>query len=162
MKQESIYDFEFLQPSGRSFDFSQLKNKVVLIVNTATQCGLSNQLTELNVLYNTYKDQGLVIIGFPCNQFKKQEPESNETIEAACAINFGVEFPLMQISDVNGPHTNEVFKFLKQKQTGFLGSRIKWNFTKFLIDKKGSVVKRYAPYVKPYKIESKIVQLLEN
>jgi glutathione peroxidase len=136
------------------------QGKVVLVVNTATQCGLTPQFTGLEKLYQTYKDEGLVVLGFPCNQFGSQEPLSNEVMEETCLVNHGVTFPLLGKSEVNGPGTNPVFQFLKKRLGGFFGSRIKWNFTKFLIDRDGKPVKRYAPMVKPEAMEGEIKRLL--
>lgn len=136
------------------------RGKVVLVVNTATQCGLTPQFAGLEKLYQQYKDQGLVVLGFPCNQFGGQEPLDNEVMEQTCLVNHGVTFPLFEKSEVNGPGTNPVFRFLKKKLGGLFGSRIKWNFTKFLLDREGRPVKRYAPVTKPEAIEGEIKRLL--
>lgn len=135
------------------------KGKPVLIVNTATQCGLTPQFEGLEKLHQAYKDLGLITLGFPCNQFAGQEPETNENMVQSCLVNHGVTFPLSEKIDVNGPNAHPIFKFLKKEKGGFLFSTIKWNFTKFLIDQKGVVVKRYAPTVKPAAIEADIKNL---
>ncbi|SRR5690606_6425197 len=149
-------------PQGREVSMGEYEGKVVLIVNTATKCGLAPQFDGLEALHQRYKNQGLVVLGFPCDQFMGQEPETNDTVEEACRINHGVTFQLMAKSDVNGKNTNEVFKYLKSELGGFLGSRIKWNFTKFLIDRSGKPYKRYSPSTKPEKLEQDIIQLLEK
>ncbi len=129
-------------------------------MNTATKCGLAPQLEGLEELHQRYKDQGLVVLGFPCDQFAGQEPETNDTVEEVCKINHGVHFQLMAKCKVNGPDADPVFKFLKKKLRGFLISRIKWNFTKFLITKEGLPFRRYAPRTPPAAIEKDIQQLL--
>ena len=156
----TFYNLKANTPSGDSINMADLKGKPVLIINTATQCGLTPQFEGLEKLHQTYKDQGLVVLGFPCNQFAGQEPETNGTIEEVCKINHGVTFQLTEKVDVNGKHTHEVFEYLKKEKGGFLGSKIKWNFTKFLVDKNGNVVKRYAPTTTPDKIEKDIRKLL--
>lgn len=158
----TIYDFKTKNPSGKDIDFSEFKGKALLIVNTATKCGLAPQFEGLEQLHQKYKDQGLVVIGFPCNQFLDQEPESNESMAQACQINFGVTFPLTHKIDVNGKNTDPIFKYLKNELGGFLNSKIKWNFTKFLIDKNGKPFKRYSPTTKPVKLENDIKKLLQN
>lgn len=137
------------------------QGKVVLVVNTATKCGLAPQFEGLEALHQRYKDEGLVVLGFPCNQFMGQEPESNATVEAACKVNHGVTFQLFEKCDVNGKDTHPVFRYLKSELGGgLLGSAIKWNFTKFLIDRSGKPIKRYAPTTKPEEIEADIRKLL--
>lgn len=136
--------------------------KVILVVNTATQCGLTPQFEGLEQLYQQYKDKGFVILGFPCNQFGSQEPVANENMEQTCKVNHGVTFPLFEKIDVNGPHTHPVFRLLKRRLGGLFGSRIKWNFTKFLLDADGRPVKRLAPVTKPAAIEPYIKKLLGN
>jgi len=147
-------------PQGRSVSMEDYKGKVVLVVNTATQCGLTPQFEGLERLYQTYKDKGLIILGFPCNQFGAQEPLANEVMEESCKLNYGVTFPLFQKIEVNGPGTHPVFRYLKKKLGGFFGSRIKWNFTKFLLDADGKPVKRFSPVTKPEAIEPRIKELL--
>ncbi|MCL4143709.1 UNVERIFIED_CONTAM: hypothetical protein GTU68_028459 [Idotea baltica] len=139
---------------------SDFNGKSVLIVNTATQCGLTPQFEGLEQLHQKYKEQGLVILGFPCNQFMNQEPETNETIEQVCLINHGVTFPLTEKIDVNGRNTHPIFKYLKKELGGLLGGKIKWNFTKFLIDRDGTPVKRFAPTTTPDKMEKDIKDTL--
>jgi len=155
-----FYNLTAQTPNGEQIAMSSFEGKPVLIVNTATQCGLTPQFEGLEKLHQTYKDKGLVVLGFPCNQFAGQEPETNETIVEACLINHGVTFQLTEKVDVNGAHTHPVFTYLKKEKGGFLGSKIKWNFTKFLVDQQGNVVKRYAPTTTPDKIEADIKKLL--
>ncbi len=157
---KDIYDFNARTPKGEDLPLLDYKGKAVLVVNTATKCGLAPQFKELEVLHQKYKDQGLVIIGFPSNQFQNQEPEQNETMEQSCEINFGVTFQLTEKILVNGDKTDPIFRFLKDQLPGKLGKRIKWNFTKFLISPEGLPVKRYAPTVKPGSIEQDIVAQL--
>jgi len=139
---------------------SNYKGKVVLVVNTATQCGLTPQFAGLEKLYQQYKDSGLVVLGFPCNQFGSQEPLANEVMEETCLVNHGVTFPLFEKIEVNGAGTHPVFRYLKKKLGGLFGSRIKWNFTKFLVDASGKPVKRYSPVTKPEAMEGEIRRLL--
>jgi glutathione peroxidase len=148
------------KPNGESIEMKKFQGKVVLVVNTATKCGLAPQFDGLENLHQKYKDQGLVIIGTPCNQFLGQEPETNESVEEACRINHGVTFQLTEKIDVNGSNTHPLFKFLKDKIGGFFGSRIKWNFTKFLVDKNGVPFKRYSPTTKPEDLEKDIEKLI--
>jgi glutathione peroxidase len=147
---------------GIPVNMSDFKGKIVLVVNTATKCGLAPQFEGLENLHQQYKDRGLVILGFPCNQFNGQEPETNENMEQACSLNFGVTFPLFEKIDVNGPHTHPIFKMLKSRLGGLFGSRIKWNFTKFLIDAEGRPVRRFSPVTKPSSIEPYIRKLLSK
>ena len=136
------------------------KGKVVLVVNTASQCGLTPQYEGLEELYRKHKDEGLVILGFPCNQFGNQEPGGKKEIEEGCLLNYGVSFPMFDKVEVNGSNTHPVFRYLKSELGGMLGSRIKWNFTKFLIDANGKPVKRFAPITKPEKIGPYVEGLL--
>ena len=156
-----FYQLSANTPRGELVDMSAYKGKVVLVVNTATQCGLTPQFEGLEKLYQDYKEKGLVILGFPCNQFGSQEPLSNETMEDTCKVNHGVTFPLFEKIEVNGPHTHPVFKYLKGKLGGFFGRRIKWNFTKFLVDANGRPVRRFSPVTKPAAIEPFIKSLLQ-
>jgi glutathione peroxidase len=159
----SFYDLTFNDTRGNTIRMSDFKGKVLLIVNTATKCGLAPQFLELETLYQKYKGRNFAIIGFPCNQFRNQEPESNETMVTACKLNFGVTFLLSQKIDVNGKSTHPVFAYLKRKLSGGLsGKRIKWNFTKFLITSEGKPFKRYAPTTKPLDIEKDILDLLDG
>ena len=157
-----FYQLEARTPGGKPLFFKDLQRKVVLVVNTATKCGLAPQFEGLETLYQQYKDQGLIVLGFPCNQFAGQEPETNATVEQACKINHGVTFPLTEKCDVNGKNTHPVFKYLKGRLGGFFGSRIKWNFTKFLVDREGNPHKRYAPAAAPAALEKDIVTLLKR
>jgi glutathione peroxidase len=155
-----FYQLTANNPQGQPVSMANFEGKVVLVVNTATRCGLTPQLEGLEQLYNKYKDKGLVVLGFPCNQFANQEPESNENMEQVCKLNFGVTFPLFEKIDVNGQRTHPVFRLLKRRLGGLLGSRIKWNFTKFLLDANGRPVRRFAPVTKPATIEPYILKLL--
>jgi glutathione peroxidase len=157
-----FYTLSASTPLGRPVSMADYRGKVVLVVNTATQCGLTPQFEGLEKLYTAYKDQGLVILGFPCNQFGSQEPLANEVMEETCKLNHGVTFPLFEKIEVNGAGTHPVFKYLKKKLGGLFGSRIKWNFTKFLIDRNGKPVKRFAPITKPEAIEPQIRRLLDR
>ena len=132
MEKMSIYDFEVKSPKGEVIDLSAFKDKTVLIVNTATKCGLTPQLEELEHLHQKYNSKGLVVLGFPCNQFANQEPESNDTIEEVCKINYGVTFQLTEKIEVNGKNAHPVFEFLKNELPGTFGKKIKWNFAKHL------------------------------
>jgi len=160
--ESEFYSLNAKTPKGETIEMKNFKGKVVLIVNTATKCGLAPQFEGLEQLHQKYKDRGLVVLGFPCSQFRNQEPETNETVEETCKINFGVTFQLTEKVDVNGKKEHPVFVYLKNKKGGFLGKRIKWNFTKFLLDKNGNTVKRYAPTDKPEKIEKGILNLINN
>lgn len=152
----TFYDLSFNTPNGQEIKMAEYIGKPVLVINTATKCGLTPQFDGLEKLHQTYKDQGLVVLGFPCNQFAGQEPETNDTLEEACRINHGVTFQLSEKIDVNGKNAHPVFKYLKkEKGIPFLSS-IKWNFTKFLVDKNGKVVNRYAPTTIPSKIAADI------
>ncbi|AEV31464.1 glutathione peroxidase [Owenweeksia hongkongensis DSM 17368] len=158
----NFYDLEALTPSGKPIKMSDYKGKVVLIVNTATQCGLTPQFEGLEKLHQQYKGQGLVVLGFPCNQFGGQEPLSNDEMESTCQVNHGVSFQLTEKVDVNGPGTHPVFKYLKSKFWSILGRSIKWNFTKFLVGPDGKPYQRYAPTTKPEKLEKDILKLLKT
>lgn len=160
-KTMNFYDLSFDTPAGKTIPMSNFKGKTIMVVNTATKCGLTPQFDGLEDLNQRYKEDGLVIIGFPCNQFNNQEPETNDTIEEACRINHGVTFQLTKKVDVNGEQTDPVFKYLKDELGGFLGKKIKWNFTKFLIGPDGVPYKRYAPTTVPSKIEKDIKKLLK-
>ena len=177
-----IYDFKTKSNRGAEVDFAQFEGKVLMVVNTAAKCGFTPQYDGLEALYQKYKDQGLVIVGFPCDQFAGQEPGSNDEIAEFCRINHGVTFPLMAKTDVNGPNAEPIFEYLKEQapteeysglkakatRTMLKGlsksakkdSDILWNFTKFLVNRDGSVVKRYAPVVKPEDIEKDIQGML--
>lgn len=157
----TIYDFQAELLEGQSQDLSAYQDKVVLIVNTASQCGLTSQFEGLEQLYQDYQQQGLVVLGFPCNQFAHQDPLSNAEIGSFCQRNYGVSFPMFAKVDVNGPSAHPLYQYLSTQAKGILGTqRIKWNFTKFLINQKGEVIKRYAPIIKPEKIAKDIQRLL--
>ncbi|KAB7731175.1 glutathione peroxidase [Rudanella paleaurantiibacter] len=145
---------------GKPVSMEAFAGKTLLIVNTASKCGLAPQLEGLENLYQKYKDKGLVILGFPCNQFGNQEPGSEKSITEGCLINYGVTFPMFSKVDVNGANTHPVFRFLKNRLTGWFGSRIKWNFTKFLVDKEGNPVRRFAPITSPDKLDHYLARLL--
>ncbi|MDD2745250.1 MAG: glutathione peroxidase [Candidatus Gracilibacteria bacterium] len=156
----NIYDFTVTTSSGEKLPLSQFRGQVILVVNVATKCGLSPQYRELQELYTIYQKDGLVILGFPCNQFAEQEPGSNTEIQESCQRNFGVTFPIMAKIDVNGPTADPLYQYLKGQKGGLFGQAIKWNFTKFLVDSSGNIVHRYAPTTTPKKIESAIKKLL--
>lgn len=158
----SFYDFKINKPNGEKLELNNFKGKVILAVNTATKCGLAPQFKGLEILHKKYNNSGLIVLGFPCGQFLNQEPETNESVEKACELNFGVTFQLTEKVDVNGAKTHEIFKHLKSKKGGFLGSSIKWNFTKFLISSNGKVLKRYSPTTTPEIIETDIINLLSK
>lgn len=154
----SIYDFEVKTISGEVITMNAFKNKVLLIVNVASKCGFTEQYAGLENLYQKYKDKGLVILGFPCNQFMNQEPLNEEEIKSFCSLTYGVTFPMFSKIDVNGENTHPLYKYLKEAKKGLLGSEaIKWNFTKFLVDKNGTVINRYAPATKPESLEVDIL-----
>lgn len=158
---KSVYDFTVKDAKGQDVDLSIYKGKVLLIVNVASQCGLTNSnYTELTKLYDKYKDQGLEILAFPCNQFGSQEPGNNEEIQQFACTRFKAEFPIFDKVDVNGANTAPIYKFLKSSKGGLFGDGIKWNFSKFLVDKEGKVVDRYAPTTSPLSIEKDIKKLL--
>ncbi|PKP10556.1 MAG: glutathione peroxidase [Bacteroidetes bacterium HGW-Bacteroidetes-4] len=136
------------------------KGKLILVVNTASKCGLTPQYKGLEELYKKYKDQGLVILGFPCNQFANQEPDSESSIANGCLIDYGVTFPMFSKIDVNGAGAHPIYKYLKKELTGVFGGAIKWNFTKFLIDRNGKPLTRFSPYTKPADIEKYILKQL--
>lgn len=158
----SIYDFSVKDTKGNHVSLEQYKGKVLLIVNTATACGFTPQYKELQDLYLKYKDKGFEILDFPCNQFGKQAPGSNEEIASFCEIKYKTTFRTFAKIDVNGKNADPLYVYLKQQEKGFLGEAIKWNFTKFLIDKEGNVVDRYAPITRPSKIEDQIAELLNK
>jgi glutathione peroxidase len=156
----TIYDYTVKKADGSEQSLRDYEDDVLLIVNTATKCGLAPQFDGLEALYQGYKERGFSVIGFPCNQFANQEPGTDEEVQEACRLNFGVTFPLMAKIDVNGKNEDPLYTFLKKEQGGFLGSAIKWNFTKFLVDREGNVVKRYDPKTEPGDIATDIEQLL--
>ena len=157
---KSIYDFTIQMPNGTEKTLKEYEGKPLIVVNTASKCGLTPQFKGLQELYEKYSDQGLEIIGFPCDQFNNQEYENIEETTQFCQINYGVTFPITTKIDVNGENAHPLFTFLKKQKKGILSDIIKWNFTKFLIDREGQVVERYAPTTVPSKIEEDIKKLL--
>lgn len=155
-----FYDLEAKLLNGQIKSMADYAGKTVMVVNTASKCGLTPQYEGLENLYQKYKDDGLVILGFPCNQFGNQEPGDANDIEEFCQVNYGVSFPIFEKIEVNGRNTHPVFKYLKSKLGGLLGSSIKWNFTKFVVDKNGKPVKRFAPTTKPEAMEDYIKKML--
>ncbi|MBS5773251.1 MAG: glutathione peroxidase [Enterobacter cloacae] len=147
---------------GEPVPMADYAGKVVLVVNTASHCGFTPQYAGLETLYQKYAPQGLVVLGFPCNQFGKQEPGSADDIAQTCHINYGVSFPMFEKIEVNGGAAHPLFRYLKKALPGVLGERIKWNFTKFLIGRDGKPIKRFAPFTKPEKMEAAIVAALES
>lgn len=159
----SIYDFEVKTIQGSLQSLRDYQGKVLLIVNTASKCGFTPQYEGLEKLYRKYRAQGFEVLAFPCNQFGFQEPGTEAEIASFCTLTYGVSFPLFAKIDVNGPHTHPLYAYLKQQAPGILGSKdIKWNFTKFLVDAQGQVVKRYAPQDRPESIEKDLKVLLES
>jgi glutathione peroxidase len=157
---EALYEFSARLNSGELCPLSEFRGKVLLIVNVASKCGFTPQYKELQSLYETFGRRGFAILGFPCDQFGHQEPGTDAEIAAFCQVNFGVTFPLFAKIEVNGPGADPLYRWLKQQKGGFLGSRIKWNFTKFLADRAGAVRGRFAPVVRPERIAQNIVGLL--
>lgn len=149
---ESFYQFTAQSLQGKTISMETFKGKTLLIVNTASMCGLTPQFEGLEKLYRQYMDRGLVILGFPCNQFANQEPGDEKSISEGCLINYGVTFPMFSKIEVNGENAHPIYKYLKKESGGIFGSRIKWNFTKFLVDAEGTPVKRFSPTTKPEKI----------
>jgi glutathione peroxidase len=156
----NFYDFKATTLQGKEVSMENYKGKVVLVVNTASKCGLTPQYEGLEKLYRDYKDKGLVILGFPCNQFAGQEPGDAKQISEGCLINYGVSFPMFAKIDVNGKNTHPIYNYLKTELNGTFGNFIKWNFTKFLIDKNGNPYKRFSPNTEPDKLREHIEALL--
>lgn len=157
----NIYDFIVLNSKGKEVSLSEYKGRVLLIVNTATGCGFTPQYKGLEELYRKYREQGLEILDFPCNQFGHQASGTDAEINEFCTLKYDTTFPRFKKIDVNGKNESPLYRWLKSKKGGFLGSRIKWNFTKFLVDRDGKVVGRYAPTTPPSKIEARIQTLLQ-
>lgn len=157
---EKFYNQSAVSLTGEGIKMDKYKGKVVLVVNTASKCGFTPQYEGLEKLHEEYKDKGLEILGFPCNQFAGQEPGGKDEIES-CLLNYGVDFQMFDKVEVNGKDAHPIFKYLKKELPGTLGGRIKWNFTKFLLDKDGNPVKRFSPTTKPEKIEKDIQTLLK-
>ncbi len=156
----SFYEHSATSIDGKEISMEEYKGKVVLVVNTASNCGFTSQYEGLQELYSKYKDKGLVILGFPCNQFAGQEPGTNEEIVQFCQKNYGVEFPMFSKIDVNGEYTHPLYIYLKDEKSGVGGKSIKWNFTKFLVDREGHVVERFGTAKTPESIEKNILELL--
>lgn len=152
----SIYSFTTRKPNGESVDLGKYKDQVVLFVNTASECGFTPQYGDLQNLFEAYKEKGLVVLGFPCNQFGGQEPGTATEVEAFCSLNFGVTFPTFEKVEVKGPNADPIFRYLTEQT----GEEIKWNFTKILVDRQGKVVKQYDSSVKPLEIGPDIEKLL--
>lgn len=157
----TLANFLLIYSDGTPYRLNDYNDQVLLIVNTATNCGLKGQFEDLEKLYQDYKDQGFTVLGFPSNQFK-QESLNNQDMASSCKINFGVTFPLNQMIDVNGPNAEPLFQWLKREKGGIINSDIKWNFTKFLINRKGDVIKRYPPTTSPNSIRDDIEEALNN
>ena len=155
-----LYDFTVKGRAGEDVSLADYKGKVLLVVNTATGCGFTPQYEGLQKLYDAHKDKGFEVLDFPCNQFANQAPGSEAEIQSFCTLNYGTTFPRFAKIDVNGKNASDLFRFLKKEKGGLLGSSIKWNFTKFLIDREGNVAKRFAPTDTPESIESDILALL--
>ena len=158
----SIYDFSANLNNGTAQPLAAYKGKVLLIVNTASQCGFTPQYKGLQELYAKYKDRGFAVLAFPCDQFGHQEPGNDDEIKSFCETNYGVDFPLFSKIEVNGDNAHPVYRFLKSEKGGLLGDAIKWNFTKFLVDKQGKVIERYAPTTPPERIGADIEKLLKG
>ena len=158
---KNLYDFHAKNAKGEDVALKDFQNKVVLIVNVASKCGFTPQYEGLEALFKEYQSKGLTVLGFPCNQFGAQEPGTDAEIQSFCQTSFGASFPVFAKVEVNGPQTHPLYEWLKNSSPGLLGTkRIKWNFTKFLVNKKGEVVKRYAPITKPEVIAADIIREL--
>lgn len=155
-----FYHFEANSLSGKPVSMGEFEGKTVLVVNTASKCGLTPQFEGLEALYQKYKDKGLVVLGFPSNQFANQEPGDADSISEVCHMNYGVSFPMFDKIDVNGSNAHPIFKYLKNELGGIFGSKVKWNFTKFLVDANGKPVKRFAPTTKPEAIDKFLAKTL--
>jgi glutathione peroxidase len=158
--EDNFYQFNAMSIQGKEISMDTYKGKVVVVVNTASKCGFTPQYKGLESLYQRYKEKGLVILGFPCNQFGNQEPGSEKEISESCLINYGVSFPMFSKITVNGDNAHPIYKYLKNKLPGFLGKSIKWNFSKFLIDANGTPVKRFSSSTIPEKLVNDVEKLL--
>lgn len=156
-----FYQFSAKSLQGKEISMKEYQGKTILVVNTASKCGLTPQFEGLEKLYEKYQDKGLVLLGFPCNQFANQEPGDEKSISEGCVINYGVTFQMFSKIDVNGKDAHPIYKYLKKELGGLIGSRIKWNFTKFLIDTEGKPVKRFAPTTKPEEIDKFLAGFLK-
>jgi len=155
----SIYDYDVTSEDGKSYSMEKYRGHPLIIVNTATKCGFAPQFKQLEEIYQKYEGQGLIVLGFPSNQFKKELSSSEEAAQS-CRTTYGVSFPMHKINDVNGKKALPLFDYLTEQAPGTLGSAIKWNFTKFIVDKEGNVVKRYAPKTNPLKMVDEIEQVI--
>lgn len=161
MSTQSIYDFNAADIRGEEHSLDEFRGKVLLIVNTASKCGFTPQFEGLQSLYVELKEKGLEVLGFPCNQFRNQDPADDKAISEFCSLSYGVDFPMFAKIDVNGPNAHPLFEYLKHSAKGLLGSEaVKWNFTKFLVNREGEVVRRYPPTTKPSAIRADIEALL--
>ncbi|WP_113929718.1 glutathione peroxidase [Bacillus sp. P14.5] len=156
----SIYDFNAVKPNGEEVPLSEFRGEAMVIVNTASKCGFTPQFEELQSLYEEFKDKGFTVLGFPSDQFMNQEFDNNDDIMEFCKVNYGVSFPMFSKVDVKGKGAHPLFKYLTKEKKGLMTSEVKWNFTKFLIDREGNVVKRYAPQTSPKKIKEDLDELL--
>jgi len=156
----NFYQFTAKSLQGKEVSMDSFKGKTILVVNTASKCGLTPQFEGLENLYQKYKSQGLVILGFPCNQFANQEPGDESSIAEGCMINYGVSFPMFSKIEVNGDNAHPIYQYLKKELSGLFGGKIKWNFTKFLVDSTGNPVKRFGPITKPEKIDQFLAKYL--
>lgn len=155
-------NIKLITSSQKEYNLQDLSGNALIIVNTATKCGLAGQFNNLEKLYQKYKSDNVLVLGFPCNQFAEQEKTEDSEMESTCNLNFGVTFPLHKKCDVNGENEHPIYTWLKKEQGGLLSSKIKWNFTKFLVDFNGNVIQRYAPTTKIEKIEKDLITLLKN
>jgi glutathione peroxidase len=161
-KATSIYDLEFTDNRGNLVSLADYSGKPILIVNTASKCGFTPQYEGLQKLNEEFREQGLIVLGFPCDQFAHQEPGNDQEIDEFCKVNFGVDFPLSQKVNVNGKNAHPIFKFLKENSKSLLGGTVKWNFTKFLISPDGKSIKRYSPNTTPENIRTDVLRILPS
>ena len=157
---QTIYDIKATTLQGKEISLDQYRGKILVIVNTASRCGFTGQYAGLEELYRKYREEGLEILGFPCNQFGNQEPGDAKEIEQGCLVNYGVSFPMFEKIEVNGPNAHPLFGFLKKKLPGWFGNRIKWNFTKFLVGRDGKPLKRFSTSTPPEKMEGFIKKII--
>ena len=161
-KPTSVYDLEFIDNRGNLVSLADYSGKPILIVNTASKCGFTPQYEGLQKLNEEFREQGLIVLGFPCDQFAHQEPGNDQEIDEFCKVNFGVDFPLSQKVNVNGKNAHPIFKFLKENSKSLLGGTVKWNFTKFLISPDGKSIKRYSPNTTPENIRADVLEILPS
>ena len=159
--ESEFYGFKARSLQGKEVEMSSFRGKTILVVNTASKCGFTPQYGGLEKLYEKYRDKDFVILGFPCNQFANQEPGDEKSIAEGCMLNYGVTFPMFSKIEVNGKNAHEIYKYLKKELGGIFGGRIKWNFTKFLIDSNGKPVKRFSPATKPEEIDKYLEEILK-